>query len=254
MQTLDVFATALVGASIAPRPSARLEPGKTSLQLAKLVIRMDFDPIEFLDPSDDLEWFEEMGGMPQVAVTSFQPSLTALMFLNPVKLRVEWQVKPPIVDRHFRITQSAAKMIASWTRLQEIELVNLEFYVVPTDVALDYEEIMDYEVEGGMFFLSPAIVNSSPNKGKKAGVKKWTITWDLSCLEEVKSFAFGYNRSLPHELAERDKTLQMKRIKSATILVRSAEIKAKLDAQMAEVDEKKRGPLVVEVKNPLPVQ
>ena len=217
----------------------------------------DFDMDDY-DGNDDF-YGEAFFANPFPGEAFFRPSPGTLALFNPASLVVRpmtdavhvrvRQPRPPR-QRH-RVSREGATAIASlWTRLESITLVHLDLFVLAADGRyLDDGHYEPAVLEGqASFFLGPSIVD--PLEAKEGGMESqgWTVTWDASDeVGEVRPFV-RVNESLPAELAERDETLRMERLKGARILVRDEETRVAVEGQIAEIDEKKRGPLTVEVK------
>lgn len=221
---------------------SRLKPGKSTLHLVKLLIRLDVDPVD--DPANSDDDSDHEGGVcPQV--DAYRPSLKLLGLLNPTKLQIKRYPGYGDDYKQYRITRAAATVIASWTRLRTIELVNVNLFVL-SEVVLDTESICDHSLTSSdmLFFLGPDIVGSIGTKGSK----EWALRWDVSDEATVDAFEEGGTKTFPEELVEGG-ALESKRVKSATIIVGDEELREKVAAEIGQVEMKKRGSLTVEVKD-----
>jgi hypothetical protein len=204
------------------------------------------------DSDDDEDSYEPDG----LRWTTWRPSPSALALLNPETVRFERlydEDKDDDDDDRYRLTRAAATTLASWTRLETIELVNVDLYVLPEhdgyddqdDLVLEDEGFEEYRLEGE-FFLGPGVTEEQERDAPESGLDKKKKPWTIKWIGERKG-SFVTGSRTPAKLAERDGTLRMERVKDAVLLLGSYENLEEVRGLWEKVGEEKRGKLRVDM-------
>ena len=148
------------------------------------------------------------------------------------------------MDKSYRISRTASRIISEWSRLRHINLQDVDLFVlgsnaISDDMELWRDEPSAEQSQRRFFFGLGGKVSLA-----STAYRSWNIRWIVIASKTVNSFDVGW-KNLPHQLVARDKTLQRKRVKSATIVVANEAVREMVSAQIQELKEELRGPLRV---------
>lgn len=174
-------------------------------------------------------------------VCTYRPSIKLLSLLNPTRL-VLLKAHSGSQQQQYRITRAASTVIASWTELRQIELVDVDLVVFLADGPADADEIAHLE-RAVHFFLGPSIVDSLPLDS--AGSDRWAFNWRTNGSADARGDTVV--RGLLQ--AMREGTLVMPRVRHAAISVGTKYQRNKVEEAIAKIDKQKRAMIQVQSRS-----